>query len=115
MLNENQIILARNWMYSRPDSHHHDGYQRLRRHMILAGVDLPFRLTKEHTETEQHLLCVYFDVLQEWADAAHREELRRMYEGVRPQTTVQDELDELEALLASKPAGRRRSRRLAAA
>jgi hypothetical protein len=69
MLTPEQVERARNWMYARSDSHLADGYERLRRHMIVGGVDLPWRLTKEHTETEQHLWCLYFDVLQEFVKA----------------------------------------------
>jgi hypothetical protein len=83
MLTKNQIIQARNWMYSRPDSHLHDGYNRLRRHMILAGVDLPMEMPsrgEQPCDTEKFLLLVYFDVIEEFAREAREEELRRFNE-----------------------------------
>jgi hypothetical protein len=80
MLTENRIVLARNWMFTRPDSHHHDGYSRLRRHMILAGVDLPALMPKEPCETEKFLLLVYLDCLEEFARQTREAELRRLEE-----------------------------------
>jgi hypothetical protein len=66
MLTENQIVLARNWVFTRPTSHHHDGYERLRKYMILAGVNLPVVPdTKNPSQTERFLLLVYFDALED--------------------------------------------------
>ena len=65
MLTENQIVLARSWIFRTPTSHHEDGCWRLRKYMIAAGVDLPNKPAKEPCETEKFLLVVYFDALED--------------------------------------------------
>jgi hypothetical protein len=79
MLTPEQVERARNWMYGTQGSHLHDGYERLRRWMMIGGVDLPFRIPAhdQFNEAEQELWVLYFDILQEFADAAYKEELRR--------------------------------------
>jgi hypothetical protein len=107
MLTPEQVDRARNWMYGTAGSHLPDGYQRLRRHMMIGGVDLPWQLTKEHTENEQHLWCLYFDILQEFADAAREEEIQRMREMTEEEIIAQIKLNDarwatLDAMLAAR-------------